>query len=84
MNYNKFSKTSMYIFISPKISKSIFVEEQEEEGDLTIIYMTTAAVFSNWCKKPNLLFFLKLHIFQILQLYRKWQVITYGSRLLLD
>ncbi len=25
MNYNKFSKTSMYIFISPKISKSIFV-----------------------------------------------------------
>ena len=29
----------MYIFISPKISKSIFVEEeqQEEEGDLTII-----------------------------------------------
>ena len=26
MNYNKFSKTSMYIFISPKISKSIFVE----------------------------------------------------------
>jgi hypothetical protein len=29
----------MYIFISPKISKSIFVEEeqQEEEGDLRII-----------------------------------------------
>jgi len=25
MNNNKFSKTSMYIFISPKISKSIFV-----------------------------------------------------------
>ena len=44
MNYNKFSKTSMYIFISPKISKSIFVEQQqqeeeeeEEQGDLTII-----------------------------------------------
>jgi hypothetical protein len=40
MNYNKFSKTSVYIFISPKISKSIFVEEQQEEeqeGDLTII-----------------------------------------------
>ena len=40
MNYNKFSKTSMYIFISPKISKSICVEEEEEEeqeGDLTII-----------------------------------------------
>ena len=31
-------RTSMYIFISPKISKSIFVEEEEqEEGDLTII-----------------------------------------------
>ena len=37
--YNKFSKTSMHIFISPKISKSIFVEEeqQQEEGDLRII-----------------------------------------------
>ena len=40
MNYNnKFSKTSMYFFISPKISKSIFVEEeeQEEQGDLIMI-----------------------------------------------
>jgi hypothetical protein len=38
MNYNKFSKTSMHIFISPKISKSIFVEQQqEEEGDLRIL-----------------------------------------------
>jgi hypothetical protein len=48
MNYKKFSKISMSIFISPKISKSIFVEqeeqeeqeqeqEQEQEGDLTIL-----------------------------------------------
>jgi hypothetical protein len=43
MNYKKFSKISLSIFISPKISKSIFVEqeeqeqEQEQEGDLTIL-----------------------------------------------
>ena len=44
MNYNnKFSKTSMYIFTSPKISKSIFVEEQ---GDLSL----SADVFRHWVR----------------------------------
>ena len=43
MNYNKFSKTSMYIFISPKISKSIFVEE--EEGDLSVMLRFRICLF---------------------------------------
>jgi hypothetical protein len=40
----------MYIFISPKISKSICVEQEEEEGDLRIIQAANAS------REPRVLF----------------------------